>query len=51
MSLVGSCFSILSSLGLVHVTKVFESTASAILFPKYLHTLWTTFLEASIPIS
>ena len=41
--LAGSCFLILSLLDLVHVAKVFDSTDSAILFPKYLPALWTAF--------
>ena len=46
----GSCFSILSSSDLVRVAKIFDSNASAILFPKNSPALWTTFLEASSPV-
>ena len=43
ISSTGSCFSMLSSFDLV--------TASAVLFPINSPALWTTFLEASSPLS
>ena len=50
-SKISSYISILSSFDLVRVAKVFDITRACNFVPKNSPALWTTFLEASSPVS